>query len=128
MVSHQLEYEWLTDAADTTGAAFLGLTLGCARCHDLKYDPISQKDYFAMQAIFAASERTYPDKIREVRIKVLNGLLAERPLPKELENDPRCTQKTEKAAGLRLLHGEHNRFHRRYASVSIFSVCSQFPR
>ena len=44
-------------------------------------DPISQKDYFAMQAIFAASERTYPDKIREVRIKVLNGLLAEKPLP-----------------------------------------------
>src|SRR6266568_6531540 len=69
-------------------------------------DPISQKDYFAMQAIFAASERTYPDKIREVRIKVLNGLLAEKPLPKELEDDPRCTLKTEKAAGLRLLHAE----------------------
>src|SRR6266571_4334471 len=54
MVTNQLEYEWLTDAADTTGAAFLGLTLGCARCHDHKYDPISQKDYFAMQAVFAA--------------------------------------------------------------------------
>src|SRR5262249_45135785 len=37
MVSTQLEYEWLTDAADTTGAAFLGLTFGCARCHDHKF-------------------------------------------------------------------------------------------
>src|SRR5262249_3328657 len=44
MVSTQLEYEWLTDAADTTAAAFLGLTFGCARCHDHKYDPLTQQD------------------------------------------------------------------------------------
>lgn len=104
MISTQLEYEWLTDSIDLTGAAFMGLTVGCARCHDHKYDPVSQKDYFAMQAIFAASDRPYPDKIRESRLKVLNGFLAEKPLPKEFENDPRCTVKTEKSAGLRLLH------------------------
>ena len=52
----QLRYERLTDMADTTGAAFLGLSLGCARCHDHKFDPISQKDYYRMQAIFAGSE------------------------------------------------------------------------
>ena len=104
MVSNQLEYEWLTDAADTTGAAFLGLTLGCARCHDHKYDPITQKDYYAMQAVFAASDRPFPDKVRVVRIKALNGLLSETPLPKELENDPRCTLRTEDKVGLRLFH------------------------
>ncbi len=52
----QLRYERLTDMADTTGAAFLGLSLGCARCHDHKFDPVSQKDYYRMQAIFAGSE------------------------------------------------------------------------
>jgi mono/diheme cytochrome c family protein len=36
-----------------TGGAFLGLTLHCARCHDHKFDPVSQADYYAMQAIFA---------------------------------------------------------------------------
>jgi hypothetical protein len=51
-----IEYQRLTDIADTTGSALLGLTVGCARCHDHKYDPISQHDYFALQAIFAASE------------------------------------------------------------------------
>src|SRR5207248_8429824 len=52
----KLDYDWLTDAADTTGAAFLGLTVGCARCHDHKYDPVSQRDYFALQAVFAGSD------------------------------------------------------------------------
>jgi len=43
----------LADIVGTTGTAFVGLTLGCARCHDHKFDPISQKDYYAIQAIFA---------------------------------------------------------------------------
>lgn len=53
--ARRLHYEILTDWADTTGSVFLGLTLGCARCHEHKFDPISQTDYFAMQAIFASS-------------------------------------------------------------------------
>ncbi|MBV11772.1 PSD1 and planctomycete cytochrome C domain-containing protein [Rubinisphaera sp.] len=43
----------LDDMINTTGTALLGLTTGCARCHNHKFDPISQKDYYAMQAIFA---------------------------------------------------------------------------
>ena len=57
MVEGKLEYDLLTDAADATGAAFLGLTVGCARCHDHKYDPVSQRDYYRLQAIFAASDQ-----------------------------------------------------------------------
>jgi len=43
----------LDDMINTTGTAFLGLTTGCARCHNHKFDPISQVDYYGMQAIFA---------------------------------------------------------------------------
>jgi hypothetical protein len=104
MVSGQLEYDWLTDAADTTGEVFLGLTLGCARCHNHKYDPISQRDYFAMQAIFAASDRPYPGKVRLNRIKALNGLLSDAPVPQALLADPRCTVKVDDAADSCLFH------------------------
>jgi len=43
----------LDDMINTTSTAFLGLTIGCARCHNHKFDPISQSDYYSMQAIFA---------------------------------------------------------------------------
>ncbi len=42
-----------TDYTDTTSAVFLGLTAGCARCHDHKFDPISQEDYYRVRANFA---------------------------------------------------------------------------
>jgi hypothetical protein len=47
----------LDDLVATTGATYLGLTIGCARCHDHKYDPIKQTDYYRISAIFAPTER-----------------------------------------------------------------------
>lgn len=43
----------LDDFINTTGTAMLGLTTGCARCHSHKFDPISQRDYYSLQAVFA---------------------------------------------------------------------------
>ena len=51
----------LADLINVTGTTFLGLTLGCARCHNHKFDPISQRDYYSIQAVFAGvqhEERT----------------------------------------------------------------------
>ncbi|MEE3230043.1 MAG: DUF1549 domain-containing protein, partial [Planctomycetota bacterium] len=43
----------LADLINVTGTTFLGLTLGCARCHNHKFDPVSQRDYYSIQATFA---------------------------------------------------------------------------
>jgi hypothetical protein len=45
--------EILNDITDVTGSVFMGMTYGCARCHDHKFDPILQKDYYRLQAFFA---------------------------------------------------------------------------
>jgi hypothetical protein len=45
----------LNDITETTGLVFLGLTIGCARCHDHKFDPIRQADFYRLQAFFAGS-------------------------------------------------------------------------
>src|SRR5262249_34252758 len=42
----------VVDRVDTTGMVFLGLSVGCARCHDHKYDPLTQKDYYSLFAYF----------------------------------------------------------------------------
>ncbi len=48
----QYRVEAVVDRVDTLGAAFLGLTLGCARCHSHKYDPISQKEFYQFYAFY----------------------------------------------------------------------------
>ena len=48
----QYRVEAVVDRVRTTGAAFLGLTLGCARCHDHKFDPISQREFYQIFAFF----------------------------------------------------------------------------
>ena len=73
----------LDDMISATGAAFLGLTVNCARCHNHKFDPIEQADYYRLQATFAGvrhGERALATAEQKQRRKVL-----EEPLHKELE-------------------------------------------
>ena len=85
----------LADMTDTAGLAFLGLTIACARCHDHKFEPITQADYFRLQAFFtpaafrhdlavvtperkaafAAAERSYLDRTKNLRdvVEALEG-------------------------------------------------------
>ncbi len=57
------QIEKLTDYVDTTSKVFLALSVGCARCHDHKFDPIPQKDFYRMQAVFApaVNDRVFLD-------------------------------------------------------------------
>ncbi len=48
--------QWMKDAVEHTGKAFLGITLNCAHCHDHKYDPITQEEYFRFRALFEPLE------------------------------------------------------------------------
>ena len=51
----KMRMDIIDEQLDTTGRAFLGLTLGCARCHDHKFDPISAEDYYGLAGIFKST-------------------------------------------------------------------------
>ncbi|MEM9723490.1 MAG: DUF1549 domain-containing protein, partial [Bacteroidota bacterium] len=52
VIPEEFRVEYVADRTQTVGTAFLGLTVGCARCHDHKYDPISQENYFQLFSFF----------------------------------------------------------------------------
>ncbi len=54
-----LKWQFVDDQIDATARGFLGLTIGCARCHDHKFDPIPTRDYHALAGIFASTDVLY---------------------------------------------------------------------
>jgi len=52
VINEEYRVETVVDRVETTTAVFLGLTFGCARCHDHKYDPISQREFYEFYALF----------------------------------------------------------------------------
>ena len=75
----------LSDLINVTGTAFMGLTLGCARCHNHKFDPITQRDFYSIQAVFAGVQH------------------ADRSLPRTNAQDIKLAEATKKVAKLRAL-------------------------
>ncbi|MCE9530421.1 MAG: DUF1553 domain-containing protein [Planctomycetes bacterium] len=81
VLTQQQRADELHDMVSTTAATFLGLTVGCARCHDHKFDPISMKDYYGIKAMFAGvqhGERAFPTNTEESRVHQLEALKKER--------------------------------------------------
>jgi Protein of unknown function (DUF1553)/Protein of unknown function (DUF1549)/Planctomycete cytochrome C len=60
LVAAEVRQNYLSEVTSTTASAFLGLTVGCARCHDHKYDPIPTRDFYRFQAFFNAVQAGAP--------------------------------------------------------------------
>ena len=82
----------LADYVNTTSTTFLGLTVGCARCHNHKFDPILQKDYYSLQAVFAGvqhGERKLESRVSKEQRDSLNEAVSELKTSEELLQDVR---------------------------------------
>ncbi|MDX1979304.1 MAG: PSD1 and planctomycete cytochrome C domain-containing protein [Bryobacteraceae bacterium] len=81
----------MDDILQITGGTFLGMTIGCARCHNHKFDPIPQKDYYRMQAVFySTKENDYPlaDAAAIAAFKAANAKVDDliKPLKKQVDD------------------------------------------
>jgi hypothetical protein len=116
-IPEEYHVEYLVDRVSTTATAWLGLTMGCARCHDHKYDPIKQKEFYRFAAFFntipergldgqtgnAAPVLELPTPEQQRQLEELNGRIAQTlaALPERdmvaLENQWRQTRLASKA-------------------------------
>lgn len=108
--------EWLTEAMFSVGNTVLGLTVGCARCHDHKFDPIPQADYYRLQAFMAATDnqdfkqntdaekQRYDEAVKEhkAKLKPIQDQLKEleAPYKKKVEDEKRTLLEPQYRAAL----------------------------
>jgi hypothetical protein len=85
----KMEMDIVDEQVDTVGRAFLGLTLGCARCHDHKFDPIATADYYGLAGIFK-STRTM-ETFKKVARWFENSLAGEQDLARKAVHDQKVT-------------------------------------
>ena len=89
----QLRFDIIDEQLETIGRAFLGQTIGCARCHDHKFDPIPQRDYYALAGILANTRTifNYTDNVARWNVA---------PLPADGEDEKNLRAFEEKVAAL----------------------------
>ena len=82
----EYQYRMLHDTQTILVSSTLGVTLHCARCHDHKYEPLSQKDYYRMQAILTGAIRPMGSLLPTNRRQIVNAALAEQKRAKEVND------------------------------------------
>jgi hypothetical protein len=92
LVADEVRANYLAEVTAATSSVFLGLTVGCARCHDHKYDPIPQKDYYRWQAFFNTIQ------VENVSVPYADEDFAEKAKAKIKEIEARLKDGPEKAA------------------------------
>jgi hypothetical protein len=92
----KLRMDLVDEQLDSIGRAFLGLTLGCARCHDHKFDPIPTRDYYALAGILRSTKGVQGIRMNNVNV---SGWI-ERPLPMPPERERQLAAYNAKVAEL----------------------------
>ncbi|MCE9592738.1 MAG: PSD1 and planctomycete cytochrome C domain-containing protein [Planctomycetes bacterium] len=124
-IDEEYKVEYAADRVNTTGAVFLGLTVGCARCHDHKFDPVTQDEYYSLFAFYDSIEEPglysqvpdanralepflrVPSKAQEEKLAALVSDLAtatkalDEPVPGEDEQRAKFLDDVRARAGLR---------------------------
>lgn len=94
----QFRIEAVADRVNTTASVFLGLTVGCARCHDHKYDPISQREYYELFALLNNADEPTIEVPTTHKMRELPALANELALAEKLlaDNEPSVANRQEK--------------------------------
>ncbi len=96
----KLEMDIIDEQLDTLGKAFLGMTFGCCRCHDHKFDPMPTADYYAMAAIFRSTRSLSEEKIGVIKLWYEHSLATPEQLAAKKAHEARVKEQTAKLTKL----------------------------
>jgi hypothetical protein len=108
----QFTMDMVDEQIDAVSQSMLGLTLACARCHDHKFDPVTQRDYYALAGIFLSSDTLYGthQQLQNNNPSTLIELDRDAALPSRTrQNHPRRSSPAEKAAQLEAAENRRRR-------------------
>ncbi len=94
----KMEMDIVDEQIDTFGKAFLGLTLGCARCHDHKFDPITNEDYYALAGIFKSTKTM--DSFKKIAKWHEHEIATATQRKRKIESDQQIKAKTDEIAAV----------------------------
>lgn len=97
----KLDMDIIDEQLDTMGKAFLGMTLGCVRCHDHKFDPIKQSDYYALAAVFKSTRSLGDTKTGVIKHWFEHSFASEAELEALKEVDAKIAEKKKAASGFK---------------------------
>ncbi|MBC8115489.1 MAG: PSD1 domain-containing protein [Candidatus Saccharimonas sp.] len=92
----KLEMDIIDEQLDTLGKAFLGMTFGCCRCHDHKFDPVPTADYYALAAIFRSTRSLSEEKMGNVKFGYEHSLATPEQLEAKQKHEAAVTSQREK--------------------------------
>jgi hypothetical protein len=101
----KLEMDIIDEQIDTLGKAFLGMTFGCARCHDHKFDPVTTADYYALAAIFRSTRSLADEKLGAIKFWYEHSLAT----PEQLEAKKQHEQAVKAQAAKIAKHSKETR-------------------
>ena len=144
IIPEEYAVEYVVDRVETTSTVFMGLTLGCARCHDHKYDPFTQKEFYQLFAYFNnIPERGKANKYGNSAPMIQAPTVAQQAQLKEIDRKLACRGETfrQHGCGSRREHSEagrrrstnRTRFTGRFLTISLrtfrwMAICRQPPR
>ena len=94
----KLEMDIIDEQMDTLGKAFLGMTFGCARCHDHKFDPVTTADYYAMAAIFRSTKSLAEERLGAIKFWYEHPLATPEQLEAKKNHEAKVKEQTSKLA------------------------------
>ena len=122
----KLHLDVIDEQIDTLGKTFLGMTFGCARCHDHKFDPIKQRDYYALAAIFKSTKTFGGENMGAIKFWYEHSIATEEDKTRIEQANKTLKKLNAAAASFKSQHLERIRREARAKAADYLFACTTF--